>query len=230
MAAGAKMKQEAKRSRVKVSAKAAPRRSSPALRTAPTQARAKATVEHLVVTAAQLLADVGADGFNTNRLAERAGVTVPTVYRYFPNKMAVLEELARGLASAWDGWFDDDLLADGTKDWREVWCGYIDAFVSGIALAPAGLVIRAALHSQPELQEIEVLNTQRLARRLTAALMLRDPQLEKVRVAAASELLLTTAIAVFDQAFTGSARKRTERIDELKKMHLAYLSGLLEYT
>lgn len=230
MAAGAKAKHEAKRSRAKARGKASAGRSGPALRTAPTQPRAKATVEHLVATAGQLLADVGADGFNTNLLAERAGVTVPTVYRYFPNKMAVLEELARRLAGAWDNWFDDDLLADVTKDWREVWCGYIDAFVSGIALAPAGLVIRAALHSQPELQELETRDTQRLVKRLTAAMVRRDPQLDKARVAAAGELLLTTAIAVFDQALTGSARKRTNRIDELKKMHLAYLAGLLDHT
>ena len=37
-----------------------------------------------------VLDEVGVDGFNTNLLAERAGVRVRTVYRYFPNKGALL--------------------------------------------------------------------------------------------------------------------------------------------
>ena len=42
------------------------------LRQVPTQARAQKTVEHILATAGDLLAEVGTDGFNTNLLAERA--------------------------------------------------------------------------------------------------------------------------------------------------------------
>lgn len=199
-----------------------------ALRQFPTQARAQATVEHILGSAAALLVEVGMEGFNTNLLAERAGVKVPTVYRYFPNKLAVLEELARRLAAAWGGWFDDDLLADPEHNWREVWCGYIDAFIAGVSAMPAGLAIRAALHSVPELRHIEERDTQRLIGRLTRAMQRRKPSLDTGRVRASAEVLLTSAIAVFDQALTGSPRSRTARIEALKSMHTAYLAGLLD--
>ena len=198
------------------------------LRCAPSQARAVETVELLLAVAAELLAEVGTDGFNTNRLAERAGVTVPTVYRYFPNKFAVVEELARRLAEAWSAWFDDELLADPNRDWRETWCGYIDGFMSGIAAAPAGLAIRASLHALPELREIEEKDTRRLVARLSRTLRRRDEDLDPRKVGAVAELLLTSAIAVFDQAFNGSPRKRSRRIEALKAMHVAYLATLLE--
>lgn len=198
------------------------------LRRTPTQARARETVEHLVATAGELLAEVGADDFTTNLLAERAGVRIATVYRYFPNKLSLIRELARRLADAWDQWFDDRLLADPETDWRSIWSGYIDTFVAGIAALPAGPAIRAALHSQPELREIEQRDTQRLVARLSRALRSRDPSLDPRRVHVAAEILLESAIAVLDRALSGSPRKRARRIEELKNMHLAYLEALLE--
>ena len=63
------------------------------LRNVPTQARSRETFEKILATAVELLDELGWDGFNTNLLAERAGVRVSAVYRYFPNKEAVLAEV-----------------------------------------------------------------------------------------------------------------------------------------
>jgi AcrR family transcriptional regulator len=64
-------------------------------RKTPHQARAQATVEAILEAAAQLLERDGEAGFNTNALAERAGVSIGTLYRYFADKRAVLLALAR---------------------------------------------------------------------------------------------------------------------------------------
>ena len=61
----------------------------------PTQQRSHATIEVVLEAAAQLLESAGEAGFNTNALAERAGVSVGTLYRYFPNKQAILAALGR---------------------------------------------------------------------------------------------------------------------------------------
>ena len=50
-------------------------------------------VEAIVTAAEQVLEDDGLDGFSTNRVAELAGVSIGSLYRYFPNKYA----LARGI-------------------------------------------------------------------------------------------------------------------------------------
>lgn len=59
------------------------------------QSRAVATVEAIVEAAAYILAERGATGFTTNRVAERAGVNIASLYQYFPNKEALLFQLAR---------------------------------------------------------------------------------------------------------------------------------------
>ncbi|PBB35425.1 TetR/AcrR family transcriptional regulator [Mesorhizobium sp. WSM3868] len=55
----------------------------------PRQERAKATLEAIVQAAAQLLTDVGFEALTTARVAERAGVSVGSLYQYFPNKQAL---------------------------------------------------------------------------------------------------------------------------------------------
>ena len=59
----------------------------------PRQERAKRTYEAILVAAAELLVEVGIERISTNLVAERAGITVPALYRYFPNKYAVLAAL-----------------------------------------------------------------------------------------------------------------------------------------
>lgn len=69
----------------------APTRAKPRKR--PRQARAQATVEAILEAAAHILRDQGYEKASTNRIAERAGVSIGSLYQYFPNKRAIVCEL-----------------------------------------------------------------------------------------------------------------------------------------
>lgn len=60
----------------------------------PTQERSRALVEAVLEATAQILVSEGPDKASTNRIARRAGVSVGSVYQYFPNKEALIEALA----------------------------------------------------------------------------------------------------------------------------------------
>jgi len=64
------------------------------VRKTPRQPRARASVDFVLEAAAQVLEATGEAGFNTNAVAERAGVSIGTLYRYFPDKGAILRALA----------------------------------------------------------------------------------------------------------------------------------------
>jgi len=55
----------------------------------PRQERARATVEAIIVATAQLLRRQGYEALTTARVAERAGVSIGSLYQYFPNKQAL---------------------------------------------------------------------------------------------------------------------------------------------
>ena len=69
------------------------RRLSP--RKTPRQERSRATVEALLEATADILIREGYTKLTTNRIAERAGVNIASLYQYFPGKDAIVAELRR---------------------------------------------------------------------------------------------------------------------------------------
>lgn len=65
----------------------------PYARKRPVQRRSRETVDAILTAAARVLEQRGYAGFNTNRVAERAGVSIGSVYQYFPDKDALLAAL-----------------------------------------------------------------------------------------------------------------------------------------
>jgi AcrR family transcriptional regulator len=75
---------------------ASPRESTGSpLRKTPSQTRALRTVDTLFEAATRVLASEGEAGFTTNRIAERAGFSIGTLYQYFPSKEAIIVALVR---------------------------------------------------------------------------------------------------------------------------------------
>lgn len=79
-----------------------PRSPKPALspRKAPLQSRSQATVQVILQAAARVLSKESLAGFNTNRISEVAGVSVGSLYQYFPNKEALVTALIEDTQTA----------------------------------------------------------------------------------------------------------------------------------
>jgi AcrR family transcriptional regulator len=68
-------------------------------RKTPTQQRSKALVEALKNAAARILARRTIDEMTTNELADLAGISIGSLYQYFPNKQALVAALVRSRAA-----------------------------------------------------------------------------------------------------------------------------------
>ncbi|MCC6333857.1 MAG: TetR family transcriptional regulator [Myxococcales bacterium] len=62
----------------------------------PSQGRSKATVEAIVQATARVLLKDGYEACTTNRVAETAGVSIGSVYQYFPNKESLVVAVMEG--------------------------------------------------------------------------------------------------------------------------------------
>jgi AcrR family transcriptional regulator len=91
-----------------------------------TQARATQTVESILEAAARILEELGFEKYTTNAIAEKAGISIGSLYQYFPNKDAITialigRESARLLA--------DVTLAAAIPDWRTALAKMVQAGV-----------------------------------------------------------------------------------------------------
>ena len=59
----------------------------------PRQERSKATVDTILAATARVLVKKGFDGLTTNSVAEQAGVSIGSLYQYFPSKEALVAAL-----------------------------------------------------------------------------------------------------------------------------------------
>lgn len=59
----------------------------------PRQSRSSSTVEAILEAAAHILETEGFDGYSTNAIAQYAGVSIGSLYQYFPNKTAITRAL-----------------------------------------------------------------------------------------------------------------------------------------
>lgn len=63
-------------------------------RKAPSQERSRRTVERILAAAAVVFDEAGYAGATTNDIAREAGISIGSLYQYFPHKDALLVELA----------------------------------------------------------------------------------------------------------------------------------------
>jgi AcrR family transcriptional regulator len=91
----------------------------------PLQRRSAQLVEDILEAALRVLARRGARGFTTVRVAEEAGVSVGSLYQYFPNKAALLFRLQ-------------------TDEWEETW-SVLEEILSDVRFPPRERLGRAVL-------------------------------------------------------------------------------------
>jgi AcrR family transcriptional regulator len=65
------------------------------MRRMPQQARSQRRVDLILDTAADLFAEIGYESATTNSIAERAGISIGSLYRYFSDKDAILHALVK---------------------------------------------------------------------------------------------------------------------------------------
>jgi AcrR family transcriptional regulator len=204
-------------------------RSSPRIssRKQPQQARSAELVAAILDAAVQVLMKEGAQRFTTARVAERAGVSVGSLYQYFPNKTAILFRLQ---SDEWRQTSDllRGILEDVQKTPLERLRALVHAFIRSeceeaavrVALDDAAPLYRDA----PEAQEA------RASGRHSVELFMREalPEASEAARALAGQLI-TATLSQVGKHFSETARTPAEieaYADAMADMFCAYLGSL----
>lgn len=193
----------------------------------PKQARSNDLVAAILEAAAQVLAKEGAARFTTARVAERAGVSVGSVYQYFPNKAAILFRLQSDEWRQTSAMLADTLADDGhppLERLRSLVHGFIrsecDEADMRVALDDAAPLYRDA----PEAREAKASGEQAFHAFMREALPEADDATRTMAVA-----LIVSTLSAVGKDFSSSPRDAdaiSAFSDAMADMFCAYLRSL----
>lgn len=189
------------------------------LRNQPIQARASQRIESLMDAAAAAIDDGGYESLTTQVIAERAGASIGTVYRYFPDRLAVIRGLAQRntdrLMEQVESLFEQQL-----PDWQLYLRGIIEVLANMLRTEPGFRFVRTGDHIQypggkPAKRVADIL-VDMLWERYATQFDVEDNSgnRESIRVGAVLAIGLTynafTAIPTGDNSLLNAAKRHSE--------------------
>ncbi|MET8766963.1 TetR/AcrR family transcriptional regulator [Streptomyces sp. NPDC004658] len=196
------------------------------LRRAPVQRRSAERLTRILDACAELLDEVGYDALSTRAVAQRAGVPIGSVYRFFGNKRQMADALAQRNLERYTERVTERLRKAGQEDWRAAMDAVLDEYLGmkrtapGFSLVDFGNQIPVgSRHTEP--------NT-RVADRLTdllAGYLGRTPDTDLRRVFLVA---VESADALVQLAFRIDPQGDEAVIAETRELLRAYLARVLD--
>lgn len=178
----------------------------------PVQARSRETVARILDAAADLINESGVDAASTRAIAERAGVAVPSLYRFFADRDEILDRLLERLlldldqqAEAAERTWQVDSIAEYVDREIDLHVAFYEAHPSLVRLWFGGRISPAVVAEVHERNRALA----RRARRVFTEAGLVAPGTDQV----VFDVLVELGDRVLDLAFRGSSRADRELVD-----------------
>ncbi|WP_426238623.1 TetR family transcriptional regulator [Pararhizobium sp. DWP1-1-3] len=157
------------------------------MRKSPTQKRSRERVEHILASASRLIAERGSDTMRMSEVAELSGISIGSLYQYFPDKAAIIRTLAERYNAVSRACIADGLAHVKTvEDLRQAFSVLIDEYYDIFLAEPVIRDIWSAMQADKSLREIELVESRQNAILLATALKraLPDEDLDRLKVSA----------------------------------------------
>jgi AcrR family transcriptional regulator len=193
----------------------------------PSQARSQDTFELVLETAGRLLEEVGFERLSTNMICERAGLSPPALYRYFPNKYAVLRELGERLMKLQDdavlAWIEEGGLRADTIDEAVRKNVELQETVNDITRQfPGNISILRALRAVPILRSVRLTSRDFVAKHLADAMFALDDRIPRARLDYMTRLTIELGYAASEMILEEPDRNADEINLEVSRLMVHY--------
>ncbi|MDC0254854.1 TetR/AcrR family transcriptional regulator [Bacteriovoracales bacterium] len=193
----------------------------------PSQSRSKVTVDSIIESAFEILIKFGYEKSTTQRIAERAGVSVGTLYQYFPNKKSIFTELQRHYADKLYEHLEKLLEPCRELPIIDAISLFVEGFIGHISknLEIWHVLLGYRDHFLPE--EERTIRNKRLLGLLTQNMSLREEPLRITDIEMASLLMINMCESITHSVITQYPEKLNNGSleKELKSLLSSYIIG-----
>ncbi|MGW2890757.1 TetR family transcriptional regulator [Streptomyces griseoruber] len=196
------------------------------LRRAPVQRRSAERLTRILDACADLLDEVGYDALSTRAVAQRAGVPIGSVYRFFGNKRQMADALAQHNLERWSERVTERLEGARQGDWRAAMDAVLDEYLAMKRTAPGFSLVDFGNQIPVGARQAEP--NHRVADRLTdllSAYLDRTPDDDLRRTFL---IAVETADTLVQLAFRVDPEGDAKVIAEMRELLRAYLGRVLD--
>jgi AcrR family transcriptional regulator len=174
----------------------------------------------------EVLVESGFSMACTNRIAQRAGVSVGSIYRFYPNKEAIYHAIAEEVLNGFMCVSNNALELGGTiRSWGEV----IDAYIDGVAIfyQENAALIRAwnVMRGDPSIREADDRLGDELLRNWADYFAITVPGLSNVECRCISMMVLWPSSRLLELSVADPSGTDLELVAETKLLVHAYLEA-----
>lgn len=160
---------------------------SVALRRAPSQARSRERVEKMLAAAVTIIATKGSDALRMSEVAEAAGVSIGSLYQFFPDKAAIIRTLAARYNEEGRRCIADELAGvSDSGSLRAAFGRLIDIYYAAFLAEPERRDIWSGMMADPTLRAFELAESRGNAAILAAAMTRVRPRTKRQDIDAAA--------------------------------------------
>jgi len=189
----------------------------------PVQARSRERVSTILRHAAEIFNEYGVDGTSMSAIARSSDMSLASLYRYYPNKAAIVKAIAETHVTKMEQELRDRLAATDMENAVDV---LVDLYYDFYRNEPAYSAIWSGVESMPELRTLDLNELYTNARDLDARLKQELPGLADERRRSASLLLPRSVGTILRLAVTLPEEEAESLVREIKVMAQAYLATL----
>ncbi|MHC8354459.1 TetR/AcrR family transcriptional regulator [Pseudomonas sp. LB3P81] len=200
--------------------------SEPARRN-PTQQRSRERQERILAAATQLTASKGSDQLKMSEIAECCGISIGSLYQYFPDKSSVIQTLAERYNAESRRCIEAALAAvEDAQGLNAAFSELLDEYYEIVLATPAMRDIWSGMQADKQLMALE-LQESRIAGGLLADVMLRVyPGSDAGQVQASAFLIWHLGEATMRLAISCEPEEGRGLVEAFKRMSLREITGL----
>lgn len=189
------------------------------------QQRSRDRLERILEVASELIAAKGSDAIKMGEVAEMAGISIGSLYQYFPDKSAIIRALAERY-NAQSRTCIEDALA-GVRDLDGFLTAFADLFDQYYAIFLAEPVMRdiwSATQADKQLRAIELTESRACSALLSSVMLRIHPNAAPDKVAATALLIWQLGEATMRLAISVERQEGDALVDAYKRMTLRELA------
>ena len=191
------------------------------------QARSRERLRRVLDAADEVLAAEGTDAFTTTRVAELAGVSIGSVYRFFPDKEAIVEALAVQYWSDFEDLVSGVAEADEAGPLDDPVGAVVDVLVAGFRARPGFLGLWFGGLRTERVREATRPTRTAIAVSIERILHRHWPNASRRTCARVSEMAVLAGDGLLREAFRRDRRGDSIVLAESKNMLRAYIAERL---